>query len=205
MATGNRTVDHVPGEEWRPVPAAGGWYSASSFGRIRRNAMHAVGADGRRLFFAEALMGSTADSYGYLQVRISRLCPYPRKLPLVHRMVFESFNGPLPSGTEINHRNGVKTDNRIKNLEAVPHAENMAHASRHGLMPAGERAGSTTLRNRDAVAIVEGYAAGARVSDLARRFSTSSSTVSNILAGRVWGSITGIERHRRPRRRTTTP
>ena len=53
---------------------------------------------------------------------------------LVHRIIWELVNGPIPAGREINHLNGIKTDNRICNLEAVTHAENMMHAYVTGLM-----------------------------------------------------------------------
>ena len=37
----------------------------------------------------------------------------------VHRFVWETIKGPIPEDFEINHRNRIKTDNRIKNLELV--------------------------------------------------------------------------------------
>lgn len=51
---------------------------------------------------------------------------------LVHRVVWEHVHGPIP-GLDINHLNGVKTDNRIANLEAVTRAENNRHARETGL------------------------------------------------------------------------
>lgn len=61
---------------------------------------------------------------------------------LVHRLIWEHVHGPIPAGLEINHINGVKTDNRVANLEAVTHARNVMHAYETGLMdapPAGSR------------------------------------------------------------------
>lgn len=45
-----------------------------------------------------------------------------------HRHVWETAHGPIPRGIEIHHRNGVKTDNRLENLEAV---DRMSHAKKH--------------------------------------------------------------------------
>jgi hypothetical protein len=51
----------------------------------------------------------------------------------VHRFIWEYFNGPIPKELQINHINGIKTDNRLGNLELVTHKENIRHAWRIGL------------------------------------------------------------------------
>jgi hypothetical protein len=56
----------------------------------------------------------------------------------VHKLVALAFIGPRPKGTVINHKNGIKGDNRVENLEYVTPDENAAHAGRTGLMPRGE-------------------------------------------------------------------
>ena len=43
----------------------------------------------------------------------------------LHRLVWETFNGPVPEGYEIDHINGIKTDNRLENLRCVTHELNM--------------------------------------------------------------------------------
>lgn len=35
----------------------------------------------------------------------------------VHRLIWEAFNGPIPEGMQVNHKNEIKTDNRLCNLE----------------------------------------------------------------------------------------
>jgi len=42
----------------------------------------------------------------------------------VSRFVWEHFNGEIPMGYEIDHINGVRTDNRIENLRCVTPLEN---------------------------------------------------------------------------------
>lgn len=37
-----------------------------------------------------------------------------------HVLVWERANGPLPDGWHVHHKNGIKDDNRIENLEAMP-------------------------------------------------------------------------------------
>lgn len=48
-----------------------------------------------------------------------------------HKFIWESFNGPIPEGMEINHKNEVKTDNRICNLELLSHKENVNYGTRN--------------------------------------------------------------------------
>ena len=42
-----------------------------------------------------------------------------------HRFVFEVFKGPIPKCLEIDHINGIKSDNRIKNLQLLTHNQNL--------------------------------------------------------------------------------
>lgn len=48
----------------------------------------------------------------------------------VHRLVADAFMGPCAKGYEVNHKDGVKDNNRPENLEYVTHKENIEHALR---------------------------------------------------------------------------
>ena len=60
---------------------------------------------------------------GYLRVG---LCKNGKsKYCFVHRLVYETFNGKVPNGFEINHISECKTDNRICNLNLLSHKANI--------------------------------------------------------------------------------
>lgn len=72
------------------------------------------------------------DRCGYYEVVFSE--NGKMKSYLVHRLILETFN-PISNmdSYDVNHKNGVKTDNRLENLEWCTRSENIKHSYRNGL------------------------------------------------------------------------
>ncbi len=111
-------------EEWRDAVDFVG-YEVSSHGRVRRS------APGRRTYVGKQ-MSLVVSTIGYHVV--GPTVNGKNKHAYVHDMVCAAFIGPKPDGCDVNHIDGVKTNNRVSNLEYVTHRENMRHAARTGLM-----------------------------------------------------------------------
>lgn len=115
-------------EVWKPIPSCPG-YEASNLGRIRSVDRHiAVSRRGKpyqQLHKGKPLLGSIGTN-GYVKVTL-----YTNKFRIVHRLVWGAFSGR--PAIQVNHINGIKTDNRLENLENVTAKENSAHAYDTGL------------------------------------------------------------------------
>jgi HNH endonuclease len=71
------------------------------------------------------------DRAGYLTVRLTAYGHTHTKY--VHRLLAENFLQPIVEKPFVNHINGIKTDNRLSNLEYCTHQENVKEAYRQGL------------------------------------------------------------------------
>ena len=170
-----------PTVEYRDIPDFPGyragndgtiWSEWSSYGR---------GARWRRL-------RPCVDTDGYSYVRL-RLNGAMRKLR-VHRAVLFAFAGPSPSPDSVGrHLNGVRSDNRSKNLAWGTCLENHQDQVLHGTLPFGEKNRKAKLRDGDVIEIRKLLKDGVLQEDLATRYGVKQVTISKIKLRRTWSHL----------------
>lgn len=115
-------------------------YSVSSDGVVWNN------TNGRPLVLHYTKSSETTKrGTGYVRVHLTK--NGKTKKFFVHRLVAEAFiPNDDPSKNCVNHKNGIKDDNNVENLEWVTHRENVNHAVETGLQPKGEKIGTSIYK-----------------------------------------------------------
>lgn len=117
-------------------------------------------------------------------------------LTTVHSIVADAWlDPPYRAGLEINHKNGIKTDNRPSNLEWVTRSENMKHAAQNNLLDTtnrkrGEDCNLTNFSEAQIREACELLQDGWRNVDVARKVGMRSSYVKDLRAKRSWKHVT---------------
>ena len=179
-------------EEWRSCEAIFNGnlrkfsdYEVSNYGRVRR------ATNGLNTYIGRILKNSV-DHNGYMYCvicdddHISSHC-------VISRLVAHAFIGPCPYGYEVNHKKGVKANNKSWNLEYVTHSENIKHAFENDLMDFKGSNHPKAIISEDTARIIKKLLVRKNVLDdfvIARRLGISWRIVRNIRYGYTWKHVT---------------
>lgn len=131
-------------EIWKSIKTYEGLYEVSNLGRIKSLSKRwSVGIK------KETVLRPSISKAGYLRVV---LCHNSIKKHItIHKLVATHFCTNDNGNKIINHKNGIKSDNRADNLEWCTYSENALHAFSQGLVKPqkGERNGNTKIKEQD--------------------------------------------------------
>lgn len=102
-------------EIWRPVKEYEGYYEVSNLGRVRSIDRVVVDKTGRRQFKKGTLLNYRPDRQGYCIVSLSINRKYKTKC--VHTLVADAFIPNPDNLPQVNHKDEVKSNNCVDNLE----------------------------------------------------------------------------------------
>lgn len=114
-----------------------------------------------------------------------------RRGVIVHRAVWEAYVEPIPKGMWINHKNGVRHDNRLENLECDTPSHNHLHASRvlKRRYAQGEETDQALLTSDSVEAVRELHKLGWSLQKIARAFHVTGVSIWKIINKKSWNSV----------------
>lgn len=170
-------------EIWMPVIGYESFYEVSNIGRVKSLIR---GSGNHRNTKEKILKPYEASGYYEVSLYIDKSKVHGK----IHRLMARAFIPNPEKKRCINHKNGIKTDNRLSNVEWATHTENLVHAYQTGLHK--PRPGVIVRQRHSDEEIIlakklinEGH----RLVDIAKMHKLSLNILSNISQGRSWKSL----------------
>lgn len=165
-------------EIWKPIVSYETLYMVSNLGNVK--ALYFPIGNRKTNVTIEKIISQNIERY---------VCVTLKGTPkLVHRLVALTFIPNPENKKTVNHKNGIKTDNRVENLEWCTPKENDEHSrSVLGNHTNGEKNGFSKLTNHQVIEIRKEYAKGnTSHRKLGMKYGVWGTTINDILNKKRW-------------------
>ncbi len=191
MHYSNISIIDIEGEVWKEVDGFPD-YRVSNMGRIKSLSKLKVRSNKTGNFITKDRIikqRHDVNGGGYLYLSICNTAGKHQKT--AHVIVANAFIPNPENKPEVNHKFGIKTDNRVSQLEWATKSENQKHSYRIGLnSKAGEKHHLAKL-NDEKVSSIRKMSEVEKVPNfvIAKHFNVSQQTVCGIIKRRTWTHI----------------
>lgn len=170
-------------EIWKSISEYEGMYDVSNLGRIRSH----------KYINSPRTMANKKDPNGYESIV---LCKYgTRNQQRIHRLVAFEFLPNPNNYPVVNHKNGIRNDNRAENLEWCTQSQNLIHSrdvlgyKRKGESSQGSKNGRALVSEEQVLAMRKDRELGKSNIEISNCYKISPSTLSKILTRNTWKHI----------------
>jgi hypothetical protein len=173
-------------KEWKQVPNYSRYF-ASTDGEIKTFSWKGKNK--------EAIMKPSLDGSGYLRTMLKRDDGKTHTIK-VHRIIAQTFIPNKEDKPQVNHKNGIRSDNRVINLEWVTISENQIHS--YNFLDRerkfGEKNSQATLTDAQVIEIRANYKYGRKSRheggeskpQIAKRYNTTKYVIGKIVTNQTW-------------------
>lgn len=177
----------IVNEEWRDIAGYEGYYQVSNLGRVR-SCDRVIKYPTHERILKARIMKCIVNSRGYTYVNLD--AHFRVVKALVHRLVAFAFLPACEGRDQVNHKNGVKTDNCVSNLEWCTRSENTKHAHEFGLISnSGEKHPKAVFTEDQVIEIRKLRSDGLKFRVIAEMYGVSLSAVAMVVYRHCWKHI----------------
>lgn len=176
-------------EIFKDIKGYEGIYQISNLGRVKSLSRRVICHKTTRLTKERFKKPAMKDT-GYFKVGLQK--EGTEKQFVIHRLIAIAFIPNPFNLPQVNHKNGIKTDNRIDNLEWCTPSENIQHAYDNGLKESikGAKHYKSKLTESDVFEIREMYKVkGNTQLSISKKYKVARSTIRNVVKCINWAHI----------------
>jgi hypothetical protein len=171
-------------EIWKDVIDFEGIYQVSYFGNIKSLRRY-VFYQNKKMIIKEKQLKLRLNKAGYYQINTNKTKKV--KTFLVHRLVALAFIPNPENKPQVNHINGIKSDNRVENLEWCTRSENTIHSYNIGLQNGRKGINHHLCKlNNDKILEIRNIGKSKKQKDIAIIYGVTASAIGLILRGKRW-------------------